>query len=95
MQGRCKCAQEVLVLDVFHSIMMCVVYCSACATLRELNVSDVQQPVNDAIANLRWFQLLIKSNECKLGNCSVIPRLEKCRSEALLDSSRIDSLSSL
>ena len=29
--------------------MMCVIYCSACATLRDLKVSDVQQTVTDAI----------------------------------------------
>ena len=28
---------------------MCINYCSACATLRESNVSEVQQPVNDAM----------------------------------------------
>jgi hypothetical protein len=34
-----------------ESSRVCVSYCSACATLRELNVSVAQQPVNDAINN--------------------------------------------
>lgn len=33
--------------------MMNVNYCSACATLSELNVSEVQQPVTDNI-NVRY-----------------------------------------
>ena len=68
--------------------MMCVIYCSACATLRDLKVSDVQQTVTDAIyiTELGFFSL---GKQCELVNCSVIPRSDIELSDALLDSSQI------
>ena len=34
------------------SCAMCVIYCSACATLRDLEVSEAQQTVTDAIIDM-------------------------------------------
>jgi hypothetical protein len=45
------------------------------------------------ISYLFWIGM--KINWCWLGNCSVIPRSDICRSEALLDGSQIDNWSSV
>lgn len=42
--------------------MMCVIYCSACATLRDSEVSEAQQTVTDAIVDLNFFTSLEQKN---------------------------------
>jgi hypothetical protein len=64
--GRYRDGANALRSDIYlfvpYFLIMCVHYCSACATLRESNVSEVQQPVNNAIVILvRVKEIMVMS----------------------------------